>query len=50
MTWNSRQLDKMEITTLEYPVDIHYGENLLYIPYQLNQILLDAPLPDACMC
>ena len=46
VTWISRQLGKMEITSLDCPVDIHYGWNLLYIAYQLNQILLDAPLPD----
>ena len=40
VSWNSIQSGKMEITTLECPVDIH----LLYIVYQLNQILLDAPL------
>ena len=39
----------MEITTLECPVDIHYAGNLLYIAYQLNKILLDAPLPDDCV-
>ena len=49
VTWNSRESGKMEITTLECPVDIHYGGNLLYISYQLNQILLDAPLPDSCL-
>ena len=50
VTWNSRRSAKMEITTLECPVDIHYGGNLQYISYQLNQILLDAPLPDNCSC
>ena len=46
VTWNSIQSGKMEITTLECPVDIHYGGNLLYIAYLLNQILMDVPLPD----
>ena len=50
VTWNSRRSGKMEITTLECPVDIHYGGNLQYISYQLNQILLDAPLPGNCPC
>ena len=36
----------METSTFEWPVDIHYGENLLYLAYQINQILLDTPLPD----
>ena len=49
-TWNSRRSGKMEITTLECPVDIHYGGSLQYISYQLNQILLDAPLPDNYPC
>ena len=50
VTWNSRKSGKMEITTLECPVDIHYGGNLQYISCKLNQILLDAPLPDNCSC
>ena len=36
----------MEISTFECPIDIHYAENLLYLAYQLNQILLDAPKPN----
>ena len=34
-TWNSIQSGKMQITTLECPVDMHYGGNLLYITFQL---------------
>ena len=34
MTWHSRLTGKMEITTLECPVYLHYGKNLLYISYQ----------------
>ena len=49
VTWNSIQSGKMEITTLQCPVDIHYGGHLLYITYQLNKIMLDAPLPDDCV-
>ena len=40
VTWNSIQSGKMETTTLECPIDIHYKGNLLYIAYQLNKILL----------
>ena len=36
----------MEISTFECPIDIHYAENLLYLAYHLNQILLDARKPD----
>ena len=50
VTWNSRRSGKMEITTLECPVDIYNEGNLQYISYQLNQILLDASLPDNCPC
>ena len=50
VTWNSRKSGKMEIATLECPVDIYYGTNLQYISYQLNQILLDAPLPESYSC
>ena len=49
VTWNSRLSGKIEISTFECPVDIHYGENLLYIAHHLNQILLDTPLPNDCM-
>ena len=46
VTWESRTSGKMEISTFECPIDIHYAENLLYLAYHLNQILLDAPKPD----
>ena len=49
MTWESRTLRKMEILTIECPIDIHYAENLLYLAYHLNQILLDALKPDNSM-
>ena len=42
VTWESRTSGKMEISTFECPIDIHYAENLLYLAYHLNQILLDA--------
>ena len=44
--WERRTSGKMEISTFECPIDIHYAENLLYLAYHLNQILLDAPKPD----
>ena len=46
VSWESRTSGKMEISTLECPIDIPYAENLLYLTYHLNQILLDAPKPD----
>ena len=46
VTWESRTLEKMEISTFECPIDIHYAENLLHLAYHLNQILLDAPKPN----
>ena len=46
VTWNSVRSGKMENSTFECPIDIHYAGNLLYIAYHLNQILLDTPLPD----
>ena len=46
VTWESRTLEKMEISTFECPINIHYAENLLYLAYHLNQILLDAPKPN----
>ena len=46
VTWESRASGKMEISTFECPIDIHYAENLLYLGYHLNQILLNAPKPD----
>ena len=46
VTWESRTLGKMEISTFECPIDIQYTENLLYFANHLNQILLDAPKPD----
>ena len=46
VTWESRTSGKMEISTFECPIDIHYAGNLLYLAYHLNQILLDAPKPD----
>ena len=46
VTWESRTSGKMEILTFECPIDIHYAENLSYLAYHLNQILLDALKPD----
>ena len=46
VAWESRTSGKMEISTFECPIDIHYAENLLYLTYCLNKILLDAPKPD----
>ena len=46
VTWESRTSGKMEISTFECPIDVHYAENLLYLAYHLNHILLDAPKPD----
>ena len=46
MSWNSIKSGKMEISTFECPIDLHYAENLLYIAYHLNQILLDTLIPD----
>ena len=46
VTWESRTSGKMEISTFECPIDVHYAENLLYLAYHLNRILLDAPKPD----
>ena len=46
VTWESRTSGKMEISTFECPIDVHYAENLLYLAYHLNHILLDPPKPD----
>ena len=46
VTWESRTSEKMEMSTFECPIDIHYAENLLYLAYHLNQILLDTPKPN----
>ena len=46
VTWKSMTLEKMEMSTFECPIDIHYAENLLYLAYHLNQILLDDPKPN----
>ena len=46
VTWDSIRSGKMEISTFECPIDLHYAGNLLYIAYHLNQILLDTPIPD----
>ena len=46
VTWESRTSGKMEILTFKCPIDIHYVDNLLYLAYHLNQILLDTPRPD----
>ena len=46
VTWESRTSGKMQISTFECPIDIHYAGNLLYLAYHLNQILLDTPKPD----
>ena len=31
VTWKSRTSEKMEMSTFECPIDIHYAENLLYL-------------------
>ena len=36
VTWESRTLEKMEISTPKCPINIHYAENLLYLAYDLN--------------
>ena len=46
VTGESRTSGKMEISTFECPIDIHYEENLLYLAYLLNQILLHTPRSD----
>ena len=46
VAWESRTSGKMEFSTFECPIDMHYAENLLYFAYHLNKILLDAPKPD----
>ena len=46
VTWESRTSAKMEISTFECPIDVHYAENLLYLTYHLNHILLGASKPD----
>ena len=46
VSWVSRKSGKMEISTFECPIDVHYAENLLHLTHHLNHILLDAPKPE----
>ena len=49
VAWESRTSGRMEISTFECPIDIHYAGNLLYLAHHLNQILLDTPKPESNM-
>ena len=46
VSWQSRTLGKMEISTFECPIDEYYAKNLLQLTRHLNHILLDAPKPE----
>ena len=49
LTWNSIKSGKLEITTIDCPINYYYGQNLLYIVQQIDKLLLDTSHPDDCV-